>query len=60
MRPFSTSVVLPAGLPISGKILTSDVRSIDTLAQSIRYAGAPLDQTVAQAVRAKLERFIAN
>ena len=35
VRPFGTSVVLPLGLPISGEILTSHVRSIDTLARPI-------------------------
>ncbi len=30
VRPFGTSVVLPTGLPVSGEILTSHVRSIDT------------------------------
>jgi mRNA interferase MazF len=59
VRPFPTSVVLPAGLPISGEILTSHVRSIDTLARPIRYAGASVGQAVAQAVQAKLESFIA-
>ena len=34
VRPFGTSVVLPMGLPVSGEILTSHVRSIDN-------AGAP-------------------
>jgi mRNA interferase MazF len=59
VRPFPTSVVLPQGLPISGEILTSHLRSIDTLARPIRYAGASVGQTVAQEVRAKLESFIA-
>src|SRR5260370_16320465 len=40
IRPFGTSVVLPMGLPVSGEILTSHVRSIDTLARPISYAGA--------------------
>src|SRR5258708_5332280 len=40
VRPFGTSVVLPPGLPVSGEILTSHVRSIDTLARPITYAGA--------------------
>ncbi len=39
VRPFGTSVVLPMGLPVSGEILTSHVRSIDTLARPISYAG---------------------
>jgi mRNA interferase MazF len=40
VRPFPTSVVLPSGLPIAGEILTSHIRSIDTMARPVRYAGA--------------------
>jgi mRNA-degrading endonuclease toxin of MazEF toxin-antitoxin module len=40
VRPFPTSVVLPPGLPISGEVLISHIRSIDTVALPIRYAGA--------------------
>jgi mRNA interferase MazF len=40
VRPFPTSVVLPASLPIAGEILTSHIRGIDTRARPIRYAGA--------------------
>jgi mRNA interferase MazF len=58
VRPFPTSVVLPAGLPISGEILTSHVRSIDTMARPIRYAGAKVPRSIAQLVRAKLDAFI--
>lgn len=58
VRPFPTSVVLPAGLPISGEILTSHIRSIDTAARPIRYAGAAVPEEVAQLVRAKLNAFI--
>lgn len=58
VRPFPTSVVLPPGLPIAGEILTSHVRSIDIQGRPIRYAGASVDQAVAQAVRARLESFI--
>ncbi|HEX4113835.1 MAG TPA: type II toxin-antitoxin system PemK/MazF family toxin [Stellaceae bacterium] len=39
VRLFGTSVVLPAGLPIAGEILCSHVRSIDTDARPIAYAG---------------------
>lgn len=60
MRPFPTSVVLPEGLPIAGEILTSHVRSIDTLARPIRYAGARVPAGTAQLVRAKLRTFIAQ
>ncbi|MGH7067237.1 MAG: type II toxin-antitoxin system PemK/MazF family toxin [Acetobacteraceae bacterium] len=37
VRPFPTSVVLPPGLAVSGEILTSDIRSIDTGARPVRY-----------------------
>jgi hypothetical protein len=30
VRPFPTSVVLPAGLPVAGEILTRHIRSVDT------------------------------
>jgi mRNA interferase MazF len=58
VRPFPTSVVLPTGLPITGEILTSHIRSIDTLARPIRYAGAAVPRQIAQLVRAKLDAFI--
>jgi mRNA interferase MazF len=58
VRPFPTSVVLPAGLPITGEILISHVRSIDILARPIRYAGCALPREAAQLVRAKLRSFI--
>lgn len=58
VRPFPTSVVLPSGLPVAGEILTSHVRSIDTLARPIRYAGASVPAQVAHEVRAKLQSFV--
>lgn len=58
VRPFPTSVVLPANLPITGEILTSHVRSIDTSARPIRYAGATVPLEVARQVRSKLGSFI--
>ncbi len=58
VRPFPTSVVLPPGLPIAGEILTSHIRSIDTLARPIRHAGAAVPEQVAELVRAKLNAFI--
>jgi mRNA interferase MazF len=54
IRPFGTSVVLPPGLPVSGEILTSHVRSIDTLARPIRHAGAAVPAAILGEVRAKL------
>ena len=54
IRPFGSSVVLPANFPINGDILTSHVRSIDALARPIRYSGATVDGVVLSEVRAKL------
>jgi mRNA interferase MazF len=58
VRPFPTSVVLPENLPIAGEILVSHVRSIDTQARPVRYAGASVPTDIAQLVRAKLNAFI--
>ena len=58
VRRFPTSVVLPPGLPVAGEILTSHIRSIDTEARPIRYAGASVPPEIAQRVRAKLNIFI--
>jgi mRNA interferase MazF len=58
VRPFPTSVVLPPGLPIAGEILTSHIRSIDTLARPIRYAGSAVPTPIAGLVRAKLNALI--
>ncbi len=58
IRPFPTSVVLPAGLPVRGEILLSSVRSIDLLARPVRSAGAAVPIATRQLVRAKLASFI--
>lgn len=58
VRPFPTSVVLPPDLPVSGEILISHLRSIDTQARPVRYAGARIPTETAQMVRAKLLTFI--
>src|SRR5258705_8719378 len=58
VRPFPTSIVLPRGLPITGEVLTSHIRSIDTEARPVRYAGVAGSAQVAQLVRAKLDTFI--
>jgi len=58
VRPFPTSVVLPTGLAVTGEILTSHIRSIDTLARHIRYAGAAVPMEIALLVRAKLNALI--
>ncbi len=54
IRGFGSSVLLPAELPVGGEILTSHVRSIDTLARPIRYAGATVSAAVLAEVRSKL------
>ena len=51
---FGTSVILPAGLVVSGEILTSHVRSIDTTARPVRYAGGKAPHATLADVRAKL------
>ena len=58
VRPFASSVVLPAGLPIAGEILTSHVRSIDTMARPIRFAGGRVSAAQLGEVRAKLAALI--
>jgi mRNA interferase MazF len=58
VRPFPTSIVLPRGLPITAEILTSHIRSIDTEARPVRYAGVAVSAEVAHLVRAKLDTFI--
>jgi mRNA interferase MazF len=54
IRPFASSVVLPPGLPIGGEILTSHVRSIDTLARLVAYAGGKVPAAILAEVRGKL------
>ena len=58
IRPFPTSVVLPDGLPVAGEVLISHVRSINTLARPIRFAGARIDPSLAADVRARLDAFV--
>ena len=58
VRPFGTSVVLPPGLPVSGEILSSHVRSIDTLARPLSYTGATVPAATLDDVRSKLAALI--
>jgi mRNA interferase MazF len=58
VRPFPTSVVLPPGLPVSGEILISHLRSIDIGARPVRFAGGAVPRQTAQLVRAKLDSFV--
>jgi len=50
-------VVLPEGSPISGEILTSHVRSIDTLARPIVFIGK-VPTAILDDVRGKLAAII--
>ena len=54
VRPFGTSVALPPGLPVSGEILTSHMRSVDRSARRIRSAGAAVPAATLDEVRGKL------
>ena len=54
VRPFASSVVLPEGLVVQGEILTSHVRSIDTIARPIRVIGQAVPLAVLVEIRAKL------
>jgi len=58
VRPFASSVVLPPGLPVSGEILTSHVRSIDAETRAIAYAGMVVPPAILAEVRAKLAALI--
>jgi mRNA interferase MazF len=58
IHPFGTSVVLPSGLPVSGEVLTSHVRSIDTLARPIHPAGAPVSEAILDELRSKLAALL--
>jgi mRNA interferase MazF len=58
VRPFGSSVVLPDGMAIRGEILTSHVRSIDTEARPIAFAGSAAPTDVLAETRAKLAALI--
>lgn len=57
VRPFGTSVVLPPGLAVSGEILASHMRSIDTLARPVSYAGK-VPAAILDDVRSKLSALL--
>jgi mRNA interferase MazF len=54
LRRFGSSVGLPPGLPVAGEVLTSHVRSIDSLARPVRSAGARVSEAVLAEVSGKL------
>jgi len=58
VRPFGTSVVLPAGLAVAGEVLTSHVRSIDTVARPVTSAGGVVPDSVMAEVRGKLAAIL--
>jgi mRNA interferase MazF len=58
IRPFPTSAVLSDDVPISGEILTSHVRSIDTQARPIAFANARVPDILLLEVREKLSALI--
>jgi mRNA interferase MazF len=57
IRGFGTSTALPSGLAIAGEVLNSHVRSIDTMARQIAFAGRAPAGVLAD-VRAKLAALI--
>jgi mRNA interferase MazF len=58
IRPFASSVVLPPALAVAGEILTSHVRSIDTMARPIAFAGSTVPAATLAEARAKLAALI--
>jgi mRNA interferase MazF len=58
VRPFPTSAVLPEGLPVSGEVLTSHVRSIDGLSRPIVFTGTKVPSFILEEVRGKLSALI--
>lgn len=54
IRPFASSVVLPEGLMVQGEVLTSHVRSIDTMARPIHVMGQVVPLATLVEIRAKL------
>jgi mRNA interferase MazF len=54
IKNFGSSVLLPTDFEIQGEILTSHVRSIDTIARPIKYAGVFVSKAILSEVRAKL------
>ena len=58
VRPFRSSVVLPAGLPITGEILSAHVRSIDVAARGIAFTGTRVPPAILAETRAKVAALI--
>lgn len=58
VRPFASSVVLPADLAIKGEVLTSQVRSIDTQGRPVIASGVIVPKDVLDDVRSKLAALL--
>ena len=58
VRPFRSSVVLPAGLAVSGEILCAHVRSVDVVARGVKYAGGRVPPATLGDTRAKVAALI--
>lgn len=58
VRPFPTSIVLPKGAAIEGEILLHQIRSLDSLARPVKFAGR-IDEQTASEVRDKLSLLVA-
>jgi mRNA interferase MazF len=58
VRPFASSVILPSDCPVRGEILTSHVRSIDSLARPIASMDVMVPSETLAEVRAKLAVLI--
>jgi mRNA interferase MazF len=54
IRPFGSSVVLPAGSLIEGEILVAQMRILDALARPLRFSGMKVDPDLLSAVRRKI------
>ena len=54
IRPFGSSVVLPAGSPVEGEILVAQIRTLDTMARPLRFSGMRIDADLLSEVRRKI------
>jgi mRNA interferase MazF len=54
VRPFPSSVVLPEGLPVSGEVLVSHARNVDTTARPLALTGIRVPDAVLEEAREKL------
>lgn len=57
VKPWPTKVLLPAGLPVAGAVLTDQVRCLDRAARGFRQVGSVPDE-VLLAIRLKLAELV--